>query len=119
METYDGREMQFAWNGEKFNRVGDENIGSGFIVGSWPDRTRWIPDYWSTCGACNSYWRDMTDEELFNEMMLYAIRVSLFDGIPIETIHREFWKANQWRDRLMEDPDAFDWTRSAGGFWRQ
>ena len=89
---YDGRDWMIGWM-----------LSTGeMVVGPYPDRTRWSIHYDSTTGCCFAAVHSMTDEDIAECLMGEGLHM-ISDGVPQETVFREFARVRIWRWYAQED----------------
>ena len=89
--SYNGRDWMIGWN-----------VSTGeMAVGPWPDTAGWSIPYESTTGCGIADVHNLTDEEIAECLRGEALHM-ISQGVPAETIFREFSKIRIWRDMRLK-----------------
>ena len=87
-ECYGGKDWMMVWK------------APDLAIGPWPDHTGWSPEG-SRAGYCDDSLHGKSDEEVAGRLVVQAFYL-VFDGIPVETVLREFAKLRVWREVKFE-----------------
>ena len=102
-ESYDGEDWMIIWRAPHLT------------IGSWPDYTGWSPKGSST-GYCYAGLHGKSDREVAERLVGQALYL-ISDGVPIETVLREFSKIRVWREmknKLLTPGEFFAFLPSRG-----
>ena len=87
--SYNGMDWMIAWRGDHME------------VGPWPDRTGWSRKYDLTTGCCNFALHEQSESEIAASLVGQALYL-ISDGVPKETVFREFAKIRIWREMRIK-----------------
>lgn len=77
--------------------------GGGIKVVEHPETNREFRHLHKSGGACYSYWRKMTTEQLKNRLMVEAWDIAVRDGLDPREIHDALMVVPEYREMLSGD----------------
>ena len=103
-ESYDGEDWMIIWK------------APNLTIGPWPDYTGWSPREGDSTGYCYAGLHRKSDREVAERLVGQALYL-ISDGVPVETVLREFAKIRVWREmkiKLLTPGEFFAFLPSLG-----